>query len=237
MSETSRTIAYGDEDITFSVIFCDRRTLDISVHPDRHITVKAPINAQLEEVDKRVKNHARWILKQQQFFSQFEPRTPPRQYVGGETHLYLGRQYRLKIEQHSVPAVKLVGRHLRVQTPQPDCLALTHKMVEQWYLERAQDKFSERLDFCFVPFRRLGFDCPKLFIRQFAKRWGSLTAAGKISLNRDLIRAPYICIDYVITHELCHLKHPDHSKNFYDFLSSVMPDWVERKQKLEQVLI
>jgi predicted metal-dependent hydrolase len=237
MVEISRTIAYGDEDITFSLMFCDRQTLDISVHPDQQITVKAPATAALEEVDKRVKNRVRWILKQQQFFSQFEPRTPPRQYVGGETHLYLGRQYRLKVEQHPDPAVKLVGRHLRVLTPQPSCPSLTHKILEEWYLQRTKIKFSERLNFCFIPFRKLGFDCPKLCIRRFAKRWGSLTATGKISLNRDLIRASYIGIDYVITHELCHLKHPDHSKNFYNFLSLVMPDWEERKQKLEQLLI
>ncbi len=237
MTSASRSITYGDECITYEVTFCDRKTLDISVHPDKHVSVKAPSSAAVEEIDRRVKNHARWILKQQQYFSQFEPRTPPRQYISGETHLYLGRQYRLKVEKHPQPSVKLVGRYLYVQTPQPDCTDTTREMVESWYLERARTKFNERLDFCFVPFKRFGCDRPNLSIRRLSKRWGSLTATGSIILNRELIRASSRCIDYVITHELCHLKHPDHSRDFYDFLSSIMPDWEERKLKLEQMLV
>ncbi|PSM48486.1 M48 family peptidase [Chroococcidiopsis sp. CCALA 051] len=236
MSATTRTIDYGDETIAFEVTFSERKTLDISVHPNRHVTVKAPIDALLEEIDRRVKKRARWILKQQQYFSQFDPRTPSRQYISGETYLYLGRQYRLKVEQHSQPSVKLVGRYIHIQTPQPDRTEITQKIVENWYLDRAKTKFSERLAFCFVPFQRLGCDCPHLQIRRLAKRWGSLTASGTIVLNRDLIRADSRGIDYVITHELCHLKHPNHNRAFYDLLSSIMPDWEERKLKLEQML-
>ena len=75
-----------------------------------------------------------------------------------------------------------------------------------------------------------------LQIRSLKKRWGSLTPQRKIILNQDLIRADLSCIDYVITHELCHLKHFNHSKKFYDFLSQVMPDWESHKQRLEKLL-
>lgn len=237
MIENNRTIIYGDEAITFDIIFSHRKTLDISVHPDKQVIVKAPSGAAVEEIDRRVKNHARWILKQQHYFNQFEPQTPPRLYVSGEIHLYLGRQYRLKVEEHPQPSVKLRGRYLHVQTDQPDCTGTTRKMVESWYFERAQTKFNERLDVCFVPFQKLGFACPNLSIRRLAKRWGSLTATGKIILNWEIIRAPSKCIDYVITHELCHLKYPNHSTDFYDFLRAMMPDWEERKLKLEQLLV
>jgi predicted metal-dependent hydrolase len=235
--ETHRCITYGDKAIEFEIIRSSRKTLDISVHPNRTVTVKAPIDALLEEIDRRVKNHARWILKQQNYFSQFEPRTPPRQYVSGETHLYLGRQYRLKVQQSSQPSVKLKGRFLTVGTPQPDNPDMTRELLENWYLEKARLKFEERLDLCFAAFKRLGRDRPPLQIRQLSKRWGSLTASGTMILNRDLIRAPSRCIDYVVTHELCHLKHPDHSPDFYNFLSSIMPDWEYRKSKLEQMLV
>jgi predicted metal-dependent hydrolase len=237
MSATTRTINYGDAVIAFEVNFSERKTLDISVHPNQQVTVKAPVDALLEEIDRRVKNHARWIIKQQQFFSQFDPRTPSRQYIGGETHLYLGRQYRLKVEINLQPSVKLKGRYIHVQTPQPDCTETTQKLLENWYLERAKAKFNERLDFCFIPFKRFGYPQPNLQIRRLDKRWGSLTATNTIILNRDLIRASSRGIDYVITHELCHLKHPDHSSTFYDFLGSIMPDWEKRKLKLEQMLV
>ena len=237
MSATNRTINYGDETIAFEISFSERKTLDISVHPNQQVTVKAPVDALLEEIDRRVKKRARWILKQQQFFSQFDPRTPIRKYIGGETHLYLGRQYRLKVEINLQPSVKLKGRYIRVQTPQPDCTQTTQKLLENWYLERAKTKFNERLDFCFIPFKRLGYLSPNLQIRRLDKRWGSLTATNTIILNRDLIRADSRSIDYVITHELCHLKHPDHSSAFYDFLCSIMPDWEKRKLRLEQMLV
>lgn len=236
MIGTSRIVTYGEEDIAFNVTFSNRKTLGISVHPDQQVAVKAPADALPEEVDKRVKNRARWILKQQQYFSQFEPRTPPRQYLSGETHLYLGRQYRLKVEPHPNPSVKLKGRYLHVQTCQPENADTTRKLLENWYLDRAHVKFNERLDFCFTSFKELGYDLPSLSIRRLSKRWGSLGATGSMILNYALIRAPSGCIDYVITHELCHLKYPNHSRDFYNFLGVIMPDWEKRKLKLESLL-
>lgn len=236
MSETSRNLVYADETIAFNLIFSTRKTIDISVHPDKRVTVKAPSGTAIEEIEKRVKNRARWILKQQQYFSQFEPRSPAPQYTSGETHLYLGRKYHLKVEQHPHSSVKLKGGYLYLQTPQPDYIDTTRTMLDNWYLERAEIKFSDRLDLCFLSFKELGFPRPNLHIRKLTKRWGSMTSTGKIILNRELIKAPYRCIDYVITHELCHLKHPNHSRHFYSFLSSLMPDWEERKLKLEQLL-
>lgn len=235
--EASRSITYGSSAIEFEVVRADRKTLDISVLPDRRVTVKAPINVLLEEIDRRVKVRARWILKQQQYFSQFDPCTTPRQYISGETHLYLGRQYRLKIQANTQASVKLKGRYLHIETPNPDNSIKTRELLEAWYLERARTKFNERLDICFTAFNRMGCDRPSLQIRQLSKRWGSLTANGAMILNRDLIRASSRHIDYVITHELCHLKYPDHSSSFCDLLNRMMPDWESRKLKLEQLLV
>lgn len=236
IAESPRCITYGDREIEFEVVRADRKTLDISVNPDQRVMVKVPIDAFLEEIDRRVKHHARWILKQQQYFSQFKPRTPARQYVSGETHLYLGRQYRLKVQHSDLSSVKLKGRYLHVETPVSDNPQMICNLLDSWYRERAQVKFGERLDSCFTAFRWTGCDRPFLQIRHLSKRWGSLTPNGVMILNRDLIRASSRHIDYVITHELCHLKHPDHGSNFYALLKQIMPDWETRKQKLEQQL-
>lgn len=233
----SRTITYGTQTINFSVIYGDRKTLEIAVHPDQSVIVKAPRHSSPEIIDQTVKTRAHWILKQQHYFSQFYPRTPSRQYIGGETHLYLGRQYRLKIQDDSQPSVKLKGQFLTIMTSEPNNSEMTRKLLEKWYLERAKFKFEERLDSCFTAFKSLDCNRPTLQIRTLSKRWGSLTLKGSIILNRDLIRASSRHIDYVITHELCHLKYPNHSANFYRFLSSIMPDWEIRKSKLEQMLV
>lgn len=240
MAPITRTITYGKDAISFNVQFRPRKTVAIAVEPDKSVVVTAPEKSDLNIVDRRVQDKARWILKQQQFFEQFVPRTPARRYVSGETHLYLGRQYRLKI--HEIPnktvgcQVKLIGRYIHIYTHNPSDPALTKKLLDDWYLDHAKTKFEERLYSCFQPFAHIGHKRPTLKIRTLKKRWGSLTPTGNLLLNRELIRAPRQCVDYVITHELCHLEHPNHSAQFYNFLSVMLPDWKKNKQQLEQLL-
>lgn len=232
------TIIYGDREISYDITYSDRKTLAISVHPDCSVVVKSPINAKPDKIVRRVKNRARWILKQQEYFGQFLPKTPPRQYISGETHLYLGRQYRLKVIKAEIRSVnfKLRESYIRVQTPEPDDRELTQQLLNSWYRKRAEIKFPERLTIIGDRFKRYGLTRPVLQIRTLKKRWGSLTPKGKIILNQDLIRADISSIDYVITHELCHLQHPHHGQQFYEFLALVMPDWQSRKQRLEQLM-
>ena len=237
MASITRTVTYGKQAISFDVKFRPRTTLDIAVQPDRSVLVTAPEKADLDIVDRRVKEKARWILKQQQFFNQFETRTPPRQYVSGETHLYLGRQYRLKVHSAEHRSVKLIGRYIHIHTPTPQDTDAVRQLLDTWYLNHAKKKQQERLDTCFQHFAPLGYTQPTLMIRSLQKRWGSLTPTGNLLINRELIRAPRRCIDYVIIHELCHLKYSDHSNQFYEFLGSMLPDWEKRKLKLEQTLV
>jgi len=240
MDPITRTITYGKDAISFNVQFRPRKTVAIAVEPDKSVVVTAPEKADLSIVDRRVQDKARWILKQQQFFEQFVPRTPPREYVSGETHLYLGRQYRLKI--HELPnktvdhQVKLIGRYIHIYTHRPNGPAFSKKLLDDWYLDHAKSRFRERLRICFQPFDHMGHQHPTLKVRKLKKRWGSLTPTGSLLLNRDLIRAPRHCIDYVITHELCHLEYPNHSTQFYSFLSAMSPDWKKNKQQLEKLL-
>jgi len=73
-----------------------------------------------------------------------------------------------------------------------------------------------------------------VIVRKLEKRWGSMTPSAQLILNKALIHAPLVCIDYVIIHELCHLQHPDHSPNFWRFLTAILPDWKKRKTQLEK---
>jgi len=107
------------------------------------------------------------------------------------------------------------------------------KLLNQWYSEKAQLQFAESMDRCWQKFNGLGISQPKLSIKRMQKRWGSLSDKGTVTLNTDLVRAPKECIDYVVTHELCHLKYNDHSPKFYKLLDSVIPGWEKIKHKLE----
>ncbi|OQX07581.1 MAG: metal-dependent hydrolase [Desulfobulbaceae bacterium A2] len=227
---------HGKECIRFKVLHVVRKTLAIEVLPDSSVVVKAPVGTELEEVHRRVIRRARWIITQQQYFRQFEPRTPVRQFVGGETHLYLGRQYRLRVGEGGKDSVKLSRGYFIVTTANPGRPETIRQLLDKWYLAKATATFHGSFARCWPYFAKLGLAHPRMQIRRMKKRWGSLSRGGLLTLNTDLIRAPKECIDYVITHELCHLRCHDHGPEYYQLLEKVMPDWAKRKHRLELAL-
>src|SRR5690554_3479396 len=227
------SIIYGEKTICFTLLFSDRKTMEISVHPDKSIIVKVPKQSDITIIEEKITKKARWVLKQLNYFKQFNPKTPPRSYVNGETHLYLGRQYRLKFLKGDKNSVKLSHGFFHITCRNEPTPNAAKKLLNQWYSEKAQLQFTKSLVHCWQNFKHLEIEKPKLSIKQMQKRWGSLSSRGTITLNTNLIKAPKECIDYVVTHELCHLKHHNHSPDFYNLLSSIMPDWEKRKQKLE----
>lgn len=237
MSFSCGSVTYGNQNIDFKVVFAARKTLEIAVQPDTRVLIKAPLGTPFEEVRKRVVKRAGWIRRQQDYFRQFQPKTPTRRYVGGETHLYLGRHYRLKIGWGECDRVKLIRGYFRVDVTESAGPDTVRGLLDQWYARKAVEKFTESLDRCWPVFAKNSLDKPRLQVRRMKKRWGSLSNGGILTVNTDLIRAPRECIDYVVTHELCHLVFHDHSPAFYALLEKTMPDWQRRKQKLELLLV
>lgn len=122
-----------------------------------------------------------------------------------------------------------------VRTREPDRPEVTKHLVETWYRKRARAKFAERLEASLARFPDPeAFRPTGLIVRRMEKRWGSLSPAGRLLLNPRLIEAPVDTIDYVISHELCHMAEPHHGADFYRLLDRVMPDWVGRKRRLEE---
>lgn len=236
-SHVSLVIHYGGEQIPVQVAFRDRKNLSISVHPDRRVEIVAPTGADLGRVLERATRRAPWIVKQRRFFEQHQPKLPPPRYLSGETLLYLGRQYRLKVASGSPACSKLLGRFLVVTVPELGDTDAVRREVLRWYRRRAQVIFPARLALCLDSARSLALSPPPLIIRHMAKRWGSCTKDGTILLNTDLVRTGVHCIDYVITHELCHLIIHGHNEEFYRLLGRIMPDWKSRKKRLDAQVI
>lgn len=230
------SIFYGKDRIQFEVIFSERKTMEIAVHPDSSVLVKVPQGTNQIEIEQRLKKRARWIQRQQAYFSQFEPRTLERRYIAGETHLYLGKQYRLKIQEGNSKSIKLKNGYFYIILQDLKNQNAVKVILDEWYVERAYVKFQESFDQFWSAFNNHHLVKPTLKIMAMKRRWGSLTSKGTLTLNRDLIRAPRECIDYVIVHELCHLIHQNHSPEFYSLLIKVLPDWEKRKHRLEMAL-
>jgi len=227
-------VAYGTEDIEFKVSFSDRKTLAISVFPDASVEVVAPQEAEIEKIKQKVLKRGYWILEQKRFFLSLQPYEAKKEYVSGETHFYIGRRYRLKITEGDTLSVKLRGKFIRVVTTDKEKTSKIKQQLQDWYKKQAKRRFNERLKLNYEKIKVEGIPFPKLTIRVLHKRWGSCTEQG-ITLNLHLIKAPVYCIDYVIMHELCHLKVPNHSPAFYKLKEKYMVDWKDRKKVLEGV--
>jgi predicted metal-dependent hydrolase len=117
-------------------------------------------------------------------------------------------------------------------TPEPERVKA---ILNRWYLDHARQVFMDVVNEWLPRFK--GYQCPRLIVRAMQSRWGSLSQAGSMTLNVSLVRAPKACVEYVVVHELCHLKHRDHDVNFFRLLGQVMPDWEKRKQRLETALL
>lgn len=229
-------IDFGSRIIKFNLQYSDRKTLGISVLPDLSVIVTAPMhNRDLDKIKSKVKRRAKWILKQQTEFEKYLPTQPARQYVSGETHLYLGRQYRLKVLEGEQESVKLKSGYICVTGEDKKDKEKIKSLLESWYHAKAKKYFERKLEICLEKFKRYEIAAPKIQLRNMTKRWGTCSASGTINLNPDLIKTPSSCVEYVIVHELCHLIEPNHSQGFYRLLQRIMPDWERRKDRLEKV--
>lgn len=234
MIEHIHTIQYGSVLIDYDLSFQERKNLTIKVYPDCSVKIIAPYDTTLQKIEKQVKKKAPWIIKQQREFLSYHPLTPERICVSGETHLYLGRQYKLRIERDNKNEVKLFRGRITVLCKEENNVK---EILNKWYREKAFVHFDEVLNKALLLFKKYNIIKPELHIRSMEKRWGSCTSNGKIILNPELIKAPKGSIEYVIVHELCHLIHHNHTKAFYDLQESIMPDCKKWKERLEYSLV
>jgi predicted metal-dependent hydrolase len=232
-----QSIAYGTTVIEYELIYTRRRTLGITVHPDQRVTVRAPLRTSMADIEAVVRRKGGWILKKQQEFEDYPPAPPPRRYVSGETHLYLGQGYRLVVSENKEQGVQLANGRLFLQVKDKTDLERKKKLLENWYRRQAKIIFAERLEAIYPRAARHGIPYPKMKIRLMKSRWGSCSSKGNINLNLRLIQTPTACIDYVIIHELAHLKEHNHGRSYYTLLDKLLPDWRERREVLNRIQV
>lgn len=230
--EVARRVDYSENTISYRLRWAETKRLSITVDPEGDVLVRAPNHATVEEVDGRVLRRASWILRQLEEFVELGRLRQDKRYVSGETHRYLGRQYRLRIRKSNLPLVKLKGAFYHVSVPDPKNAATVRVELEKWFRERASHVFRNVLATQLRTSQLRQLEKPALTIRTMKNRWGSCTGSGRILLNPLLIHVPRPCIEYVVSHELCHLIHHHHGPEFYDLLGRVTPDWMVRKQRL-----
>ncbi len=234
---TIATLRYGDRETDYHVTSSDRLTTKvlIHVHPDGVVEVEAPPNREVSDIQAAVQKRARWIFNNLDAAKVARVYALPREYVGGETHFYLGRRYRLKVreERRAPSSVKLVRGCIEIVAPVADRAAVKRRL-DQWYFLRAKHYLQKRLGHVVEEISWLSA-VPKMKLVRMEHQWGSCTPTGMIHLNPALIRAPRHCIDYVLIHELCYLREHNHSKKFYALLQMHNPNWANTKAELDRL--
>ena len=174
----------------------------------------------------------RWIVRRIRRAESHGPPLSPREFVSGESVRYLGRHYRLKVHPHETGDAKLRGGWLYVPAPAgPRQTAEVCDAIVAWFRHHAAERLPERVA-AWRP--KTGVAMPRVVIANQQKRWGSCDQRGTIRLNWRIIQAPLRLVDYVVAHELVHLRHRGHGHDYWQALGRIMPDYERRREDLRQ---
>ena len=210
----------------FKLIRSKRKTIALGVTADASLVVRAPMQTPVEYIERLVKRKMKWI---QRAIARVEsrPRALPREFIDGESFLYLGKSYKLSIEKNAPKNISFRNGFILRATEKRH----VRELIICWYKKEAKKKIAERVEWCA---RRFGLSFKSIKITSAEKRWGSCSTTGNLNFSWRLIMAPTSVIDYVIIHELAHLEHKNHSKNFWNSIKVMYPNYERAKNWLKQ---
>ncbi len=222
--ERGRTLTIGAEQVPYTVVRTDRRTLAVQIAADGSVCVRAPLFAREADIAAFVTGHRAWIGRHRE---RIRSRQAPRvhTYADGDTITYLGRVYALRIERGARAAVRFEGAEVIVTVRGEPTPERVKRALDAWVRDHARELFNARLERCWERFAAPRERMPTVRVKAMRTRWGSLSAEGMMSLNVRLLAAESRQIDYVIFHELCHLRVRGHGPDFYRELEKMVPEW------------
>lgn len=233
---TKRTVIAEGREITYQLEQKPVKNLNLRICKDGSVHVSANRFISPSEIDAFVVSKGTYVLRAVDKFHEMVLNRPqPKRYISGETFYIQGRGLRLSVTQASKDIISSDGVYIYLRVKDPEDLQKNQRMVTRFLDCQCKTVYNEILEELYPLFRKYGVAMPVLRIRDMKTRWGScLVKKGIITLSKHLIEAPRNCIEYVVMHELCHFIYPNHSKQFYSFLSMLMPDWRERKTILDK---
>jgi predicted metal-dependent hydrolase len=221
------------QEISYQVIYSSRRTLSINILPDASVIVRAPYRTSEKTIIKLVNSKATWIRKHTEKFRKNDSKNPARLFADGQKHLFRGKESVLRVEKSPKPYCRFLDNTIEIGTAYPDHQQAVKSLLYQGYKNEAGKLFPESLQRILREKEHYGFRVSALRIRTMRSRWGSCSGQGVISLNTELIRLPDTYLEYVILHELCHLRHHNHGAGFYELLSELFHDWKAVRKELK----
>lgn len=222
------------QDIEYQLLpGAQRQTTDIVIERDGMVRVRPPLKMTPEQVDETVFSKRMWIYRNLAEWHDLNATRVVREWVNGESFLYLGSSYRLSLVNEQDEALKLKdGRFQLLRTVMEEGgRDAAQQAFEQFYKDKGLPRFQQRIAH-FAP--KVGVKAGKVQVKELGYRWASCTPNGNLEFHWKCLMAPLTVIDYIVVHELCHLRHRDHTDTFWNEVDKVLPDYRERKEWLRQ---
>lgn len=208
----------------YKVIRSKRRTIALAVTADASLIVRAPMNTPLSYIERLVESKIDWIRRAVARVNS-RPRPVKHEYIDGESFLYLGRLYKLRVIKNAGKKLDFRSEFILSTKEKKNA----RELLIAWYKKEAKRKISERVEWCA---RRAGFSYKSIRITTANRRWGSCSTSGNLNFSWRLIMAPLSVVDYVVVHELTHLEHKNHSKEFWNRVKIMYPHYEKAKNWL-----
>lgn len=208
------------------IIRSKRKTIALVVQPDGELLVRAPQRATQKQIKAMLTKYADWVIKKQAEVKARDVVQPSRRFVSGEKFFFLGEQYLLEFVGAKKPTLRLNTNFQLAGTAQENA----KNLFENWYKQEARHVFNERVEHYA---KKHAFTVKQVKLSSAQTRWGSCSSKGYINLTWRLVMAPIEIVDYVVVHELCHLREPNHSPAFWAQVATIIPDYKERRRWLK----
>ena len=230
-------VHFGDCTIHYQVVRRPRRkkTVEITVDSPGVVTVAAPVETPRDRIEATVRKRAKWIMRHNGTIDQAPPR---RRFISGESLPYFGRLVRLTVRAVDREAVEIQFHHWQFDVEVPKSLSgdvrreAARAAFERWYRERAAVKLPDRVE---RVASLLGVRPKEILIRDQRKRWASCATDGTLRFNWRVIMAAPTLIDYLVAHELAHLKVRGHSSEYWEVVAQAIPDYQRRREQLREL--
>ncbi len=210
------------------IIRTKRKTIGLQITDDATLIIKVPYHIGEDEIKNILLKHKNWINKKVKKIKERKIKYYPKKFIEGEKFLFLGKYYKLKIEKREELKLNINEKYFVISEAP---LALKKRLFTEWYKKNGYKVISERVKY-YV--QKYGFSYNKINITDAKKRWGSCSPSNNLNFSLRLIMAPIDIVDYVIVHELCHLKEKNHGKSFWRKVKSIMPDYKEKERWLKE---
>ena len=226
------TVQYEGIEIEYELLRKNVKYINLRVNKRGEVVVSAGENVPFEVIEEFVQSKAMWIITHLAEIEKIISEMPDVGMFDGKTVYYLGKPYRLTLEQGDAD-ISIDKDMMKMVSSKKDSESLRQEYLS-WLKHQASEKFEEVMNRIYPLVEEYHIERPQIKVRNMKSLWGSCTSAGNsIRLNLQLMKAEEDCIEQVVLHELLHFKYPNHGEGFYELLGKLMPDWKERKQRLE----